>query len=366
MSTSDLQPFRDLALRFARKELDPKAIDSDNYPFCDFNRGAIRTAQEAGLFKIMLSEAHGGAGQGIAALCEILFSLAKSDASFAAIVFINTLSKSAVLKWGSKPIIERFIQSQLIAFPAYDLPTDLPTDLIAEKMGDAFSLNGRVEFFPLAPVADALILPAKIQDSEVNVFFLIDARTKGISIGEPILSLGLRSCPVSDVELDRVETSAESLLCKDARTEYPALTANFRPAVAALAVGVLSGSYEAAKAYAKERFQGGKIIVEHEQVGLMLANMAVLTESGKALVQSMAQAADEGKPWPLSDAGLILLTEQASRATTDGVQVLGGYGYMKDYGQEKRMRDAKQIESIFGASPLKRMELIAEILRQEK
>jgi len=367
MSTTDLQPFRDLALRFAKKELDPKAIDMDNYPFCDFNRNALKAAQEAGLLKIMLPEAHGGAGQGMAVLCEILFSLSRSDASFAAMVFVNTLAQSAVIKWGTQALIDRFIQSELIAFPAYDLPTDLPVELTAEKKGDAFSLKGRVEFLALAPVADALILPAKMQGTtEASAFFLIDAKTKGISLGEPILSLGLRSCPVADVELDNVEVPAENLLCKDTESGYPALTASFRPAAAALAVGVLAGSYEAAKAYARERYQGGQMIIDHEQVRLMLANMAVLTESGKALVQSMARAADEGQPWPLSDAGLILLTEQASRAATDGVQILGGYGYMKDYGQEKRMRDAKQIESIFGAAPLKRLELMADILRQEK
>jgi len=79
----------------------------------------------------------------------------------------------------------------------------------------------------------------------------------------------------------------------------------------------------------------------------------------------MALAVENGDPGSLSEAGLILITEQASRATTDGVQVLGGYGYMQDYRQEKRMRDAKQIEAIFGAAPAKRLELMAEILKQE-
>jgi alkylation response protein AidB-like acyl-CoA dehydrogenase len=98
----------------------------------------------------------------------------------------------------------------------------------------------------------------------------------------------------------------------------------------------------------------------------MLVNLEVIAESGQALVRAMAAAVDAGNGFPLSSAGLILLSEQASRVTADGVQCLGGYGYMEEYGQEKRMRDAKQIEALFGAAPAKRLELMEEILRRER
>ncbi len=365
-SKSDLQSFQDLAQRFAKKELEPKAIELDNYPYSDFNEGALKAAMEVGLLQVLMPEVHGGTGQGMAVFCEIISSLARTDASFASVVLVNSLAQSALVKWGSQALVEEYIQSALIAFPAYNLPTDLPRDLAAEKKGNGYSLKGKVEYLTLAPVADAMILPVLIKGNEQVAFFLVNASATGVSISEPVLSLGLRNCPVADLEFDSVEVSAENLLCADAETDYPALAASFRPVVAALAVGVLNGSYEAAKAYARERYQGGCMIVDYDQVRLMLVNMAVLAECGKSLVQSMAQAADEESPWPLSDAGLILLTEQASRATTDGVQVLGGYGYIEDYGQEKRMRDAKQIEGIFGAAPAKRLELMADILRQEE
>lgn len=363
---SDLQSFQDMAQRFAKKELEAKAIELDSYPYADFNEDALKAAGEVGLLRVLVTGEHGGTGQGMEVFCEIISSLARADASFASVIMINSLAQSALVRWGSHALVEKYIQSALIAFPAYTLPTDLPRDLTAEEKGAGYSLKGKVEYLALAPIADAMILPAEMKGKEQIAFFLVDARAPGVTISEPVLSLGLRNCPVADVELDHVEVSAENLLCPDTETEYPVLAERFRPAIAALAVGVLSGSYETAKAYAKERYQGGRMIVDHDQVRLMLVNMAVIAESGKALVRSMAQAADERKPWPLSDAGLILLTEQASRATTDGVQVLGGYGYVEDYGQEKRMRDAKQIEAIFGAAPAKRLELMADILRQEE
>ncbi len=365
-SLSDLQAFQELADRFAKKELSPKAIELDDYPYSGFNDTALRVAEEVGLLRLLVPETLGGSGQGMAVFCRILESLSRTDASFAAVLLIHALGQSALLEWGTAPIIDRYLRSALLAFPAYILPSDLPRSLSAEKKGAGFILQGKVEYLALAPIAKALVLPAEIKESSQVAFFVVDARAKGVSVSRPVLSLGLRNCPEADVEMSGVEIGAENLLCANAEDAYPALAARFRPAAAALSVGVVAGSYEAAKNYAKQRFQGGKMIVEYDLVRLMLANLAVVMESGRALVQSMAAAVDEKRPWPLSDAGLILLSELASRATTDGVQILGGYGYMQDYGQEKRMRDAKQIEAIFGAAPAKRLDLIGDLLRQEE
>jgi alkylation response protein AidB-like acyl-CoA dehydrogenase len=353
-----------MAEKFAGRELEEKAIELDDYPFAEFNQAALDAAKETGMLTVTLPEDHGGVGQGMAVLCEMLEALARADGSFAAVVFVNALAQAALVKWGAASVIEKYAGSGLMAFPVYDLPTDLPGDLAAEKKGEGYALKGKVDFLPLAPVADTLIVPAKLGDKTALV--IVGAKAEGVKVGEPLMSLGLRNCPVADVEIKGVEVPADHLLSADAEADYPTLAAAFRPAAAAMAVGVLEGSYEGAKSYAKERYQGGSMIIDYDMVRLMLVNMAVVAESGKALVRTMAEAADGERPWPISDAGLILLTEQASRATTDGVQCLGGYGYMQDYGQEKRMRDSKQIELIFGSAPAKRLELMADILRQEE
>jgi len=362
-SKTDLQAFRDMAERFAKNELAPKAVDLDNYPFKEINKEALEKARDTGLLSVTLPEEHGGVGQGMEVLCETLLALARADGSFAAIVFANALAQSALLAWATDEQVGK-LASSLVAMPAYDLPNDLQRGMKAEKKGKGYSLSGKVEYVTLAPIAEAMILPAMVGD-KVSMF-LVDADNKGVSLSEPVISLGLRGCPAADVELDKVSVGADALICSDAESEFPKLVAGLRCGAAAMAVGVLEGSYQGAKDYAKERYQGGQMIVDYDMVRMMLVNMAVLAESGKELVSSMARAADQDRPWPISDAGLILLTEQAARATTDGVQCLGGYGYMEDYGQEKRMRDAKQIENIFGSAPAKRLELMADILRQEE
>jgi alkylation response protein AidB-like acyl-CoA dehydrogenase len=250
----------------------------------------------------------------------------------------------------------------LTAFPVYELPSDPAPEVSAEQHDSGYVLRGTAEYLALAPLATVLIVPAQVQETGKAAFFMLSPQTPGVKVGAPVLSLGLRTCPVADVELEAVRVPAEALLCGDAAAAYPPLASRFRPAVAAMALGTLRASYRAARQYALERHQGGRMIIEHDLVRLMLANMAVIAETGTALVECMALAADQGRPGTLSESGLILLTEQASRAASDGVQALGGYGYMQDYGQEKRMRDAKQIESIFGAAPAKRLELADRIL----
>ncbi len=364
-ATTDTRSFRDMAERFAKRELEAGAVDLDNYPFAEFNRAALDKARETGLLSVMLAEELGGVGQGIATLCEILMPLAAADASFAAMVFMNTLSQAALMKWGARDVVDKYANS-IIGLPAYDLPEDLQHNASAQKDADGFKLSGNIEYVVLAPVADALLVPAALSGSDKVGLFIVDAKAGGLKTGEPEVSLGLRGCPAADVELRDIGLSADSLLCDDALELFPALAAEFRPAAAAMSAGVCEGSYQAAKAYAKDRYQGGRMIIRYDMVRQMLANLAVVAESGKALVRQMAAAVEEGRPWPLCDTGHILVCEQAARATTDGVQILGGYGYMEDYGQEKRMRDARQIANIFGAPPAKRLQLMEDVVRQEE
>jgi alkylation response protein AidB-like acyl-CoA dehydrogenase len=364
-SETDLREFRSMAERFAKKELEPRAVEIDNYPFRPFNSAALQAAQETGMLQVVLPEKYGGAGQGMAVLSEILMPLAAADASFAAVVLVNSLSLAALSRWGKKAVVESYAGPGLVAFPVYELPGDLPATVEAKKKGKGYVLDGKLEYLALVPVADALIVPARVEGSEQVALFVLERGATGVSPSEPVISLGLRNCPAADVTLEGVEVAEKNLLTAEGGSACAELAADFGAAAAAMAVGVVSGSYLAAKAYAAERYQGGRMIIDYDMVRQMLVNLQVVAESGKALVRAMAAAADAGNGFPLTSSGLILLGEQASRVTADGVQCLGGYGYMEEYGQEKRMRDAKQIQSLFGAAPAKRLELMEGILRRD-
>jgi len=366
----DLKSFHDLAERFAKKELEPKALDHDHYPYGEFNSAALKTAQETGLLNLILPEALGGAGQGMAALAVVLAALAEADAGFASVIFVHALAQAAIAKWADKQTAEKCLRQAggppaLLAFPAYAPPAELPLGVKAEKNHGGFLLNGKFNFLPLAPIAQNLIVSAEISTGKPGLF-LLGKDTEGLKLSAPVLSLGLHSCPIADVELNRVEAGPEDLLAGEGRAsaEYPGLCAGFGGPHAALSLGVLAGSYKAAVSFARDRYQGGKQIIDHDQVRLMLANMAVLLEVSAASCLSAGRAADAGN-FSAAMAASAFVTDAVTRAATDGVQCLGGYGYMHDYGQEKRMRDAKQIQAMFGPSTLKRLELLAKNLSED-
>lgn len=360
---SDLQLFRSTAERFARKELEPRAIALDNYPFTEFNKAALDAAHEAGLLRVTLPEARGGAGQSVSVLCEILMSLARADASFAAVIFLHEIAIRVLNKSGKQEAIDKYAGLRLIAFPAYHSPFDLPRGVAAQKTSGGYQLGGKVEFLPLAPVADALIIPALLEAKGTIGFFIVAADAKGVSVSDPVISLGLRNCPIADVTLNGVETPESNLLCLDAEAFYLPLVRELIAGTAAMFAGVARGSYETARDYARQRYQGGRMIIDYDMVRMMLAGLAVSAEASRSLVRSIAAEVDAGRPFPAAEAGALLIAEQVSRATADGVQCLGGYGYMEEYGQEKRMRDAQQLQLLFGAEPARRLELLAELIK---
>ena len=134
-------------------------------------------------------------------------------------------------------------------------------------------------------------------------------------------------------------------------------------AAAAMALGIMRSSFEYALAYSNEREQGGWPIVNWSEIKMILAGMAVQMKVADLAV-SEACSAIENKiaGWDLfSKAVALHVQEAACQATTDGIQVLGGYGYMKDYGQEKRFRDAQQIKALLGMAPIRKIELIDQM-----
>ena len=137
----------------------------------------------------------------------------------------------------------------------------------------------------------------------------------------------------------------------------------YRIMAAGLSLGVLEGAFQTAKAYAEQRRQAKKRIIEHHMVRRMLAKMAADIDLGRAALEQ-CMASIDGKTGSRSTE-MISLQERisafAARGTTDAVQVLGGYGYMHDYGQEKRMRDAKQLQAVFGGSDARIMKIADRI-----
>lgn len=142
----ELKSFYQLAERFAKKELEPKALELDHYPYSEFNRQALEAGAEIGLFHLVMPEWLGGSGQGMAALSVILARLAQTDASFAAVVFIQTIAQAALVKWAKKEVAEKYIAGARLAAPDLGRASPAPT-LLSEKYFGHFIKLKRNHFF---------------------------------------------------------------------------------------------------------------------------------------------------------------------------------------------------------------------------
>ncbi|MFH1137450.1 MAG: acyl-CoA dehydrogenase family protein [Pseudomonadota bacterium] len=360
-SSGELKAIRETAARFARGELAPEALERDRFPFAEFNWRAVESLAALGFLAPTWPESQGGPGLGWSVTAAIVRAVAFHDASPAMVIFTQSLARRLLCEAGPATLEAAFLPppgaAGLIALPMYHDPDDPPDGVRARAVDRGFELDGGLDYLACLPAARAALVPA-VGDGNIR-FFLVDVRSEGVAVGPPAVSLGLRGCPAADLELKRVQVPNSQALAPDSAAIHAELANQGRVALCALVLGVLEGCFATAVEYSRERFQARKKIVEHDMIRRMLAEMKAWIDVGGLGVERLMAA--EGEKAFLTEALSLqeLLTKAVSRATADGVQVLGGYGYMKEYGQEKRMRDAKQLQAVFGG-PRERLSRVIE------
>jgi alkylation response protein AidB-like acyl-CoA dehydrogenase len=366
---AELKPFEDLAAQFAAKELSSKREEHDAYPFGPFFGDVLDKAYEVGLLGITLPEELGGIGRGIGALSVILESICRVDASLGGIIFATTAAQQIILESGSTKVLASVTKNAgnagdfLIAFPAFNNPSEIPHLVYARKEKSKYILFGELEYVVLGGIAGHCLIPAQVRGERGYSFFLIDLSDKNITRSEPVLSLGLHACPAVDTKFNDVEGI---LVGKegDGNLSFEKTADRMHVAAAAMSAGIMKGSFDEALAYSRERFQGGREIVNWSEVRMILSNMAVTINVSEMALRQACRAAEKNEAgWEQNAlAAAIYIQGAACDLTTDGIQLLGGYGYMKDYGQEKRFRDAKHVQALLGMVPMKRLQYIERVI----
>ncbi len=357
------------ATEFARKQLAPDREENDKFPFGPFFEPVLQKAFEVDFFHTLLPESLGGIGQGVSALCILLDALCQEDSSLAGIIFTNTAAQEIMLAAGAgetlQPLLEpaEDIPRCLIALPVFNNPGEDRHLLAARKKEGGYRLSGDLEYVVLGGLAGQALLPAAVNSQKNYAFFLVDLSQPGITISDPVHSLGLHACPAVDLTLKEVPGR---LIGEETRgpAYFEAMADRLLVAAAAMSTGIMKGSLKEALDYSRQRFQGGREIINWSEIRMMLADMAVKTRNAEMTVARACQAVDnQEKGWAeCSRAAALQIQAMAGDLTTDGIQVLGGVGYMKDFGQEKRFRDAKQLQSLLGMTPLKKITYLDRIL----
>ena len=359
----------ELASQFSAGELEGKQEERDRYPFAPFFEVAVSKAAQVGFLALTLPEEMGGSGGGLCELTTVLEIICRTDASLGCVMFTDSMAQQVLLLSGSDELLssvyagDRGYPASLLAFCSFSDPNQLAGDVRAVQDGGGYRLFGSVPYLVLGNVAGSAVIFAPVEGSDRPSCFLVDLAGVGVQRSEPVLSLGLRACPAVDVTLN---AAAGRLVGREGRggEQYREAADWMSAAAAAMASGVMRGSFDEALSYARRRRQGGREIVDWSEVRMILAGMAVKVEVSGMLVDGACLAMENGEPgWRQgSRAAAMQVQEMACGLTTDGIQVLGGNGYMKEYGQEKRFRDAGQIQALLGLAPMKKLEFMDRIV----
>ncbi len=240
----------------------------------------------------------------------------------------------------------------------------------AVKDGDHYILNGTKQWITNGGEADiytVFALTDKSKGARGASCLIVEKGTEGFSFGKKEDKMGIRGSATRELIFDNCRVPKENLIGREGNGFMIAMKTldKSRPMVAAQAVGIAQGAYEEAARYSKERVQFGKPISANQGIQFMLADMATQIEAARSLVYATARMIDSGVKRYAKESAMCKLfaSDMAMKVTTDAVQILGGYGYMKEYPVEKMMRDAKITQIYEGTNQIQRSVIASNLLK---
>jgi len=373
--TEEQLRLRELAREFAQKEIAPVAAELDREQ--KFSQAIVDKYFAIGLLHGAVPEEYGGGGLGSLDGVIVAEELGAACAGVASSLGANHLGLTPFLIAGS-PELKKELLTQHCAAPnlaAFCLTepgagSDVASmRSIATRDGDEFIINGTKHFITNGGVASLYSVFANEDLSAGHKgisCFMVPANTPGVSRGKKEDKMGQRAADTREVIFENARVPARNRLGKGRDGFKIAMMTldDSRAGVAAAAVGIARASLDAAVRYAKERVQFGKPIAQQQGIQFMLADMAIRVEAARMLVWQAANLHDQGlRNTKESAIAKCFAGDTAMQVSTDAVQVLGGYGYMKDYPVEKYMRDAKLHQIYEGTNQIQRLVIANELLR---
>lgn len=347
---------------FAKKELSQIVEKSGSECFGPEYKRIVEKAWDLDFFHILLPEPIGGSGLGYDALSTVLQNICFEDSSLGAIILATLTSHEVLLSLSQPKELEFLINKKnsaeefLLAFPLFQNPMESELRLTAKGTSGIISLTGSVDYLVLAGIAGHAVVPA-LNDHESGFgYYLVDLSGAGVTISSPVRGLGISACPIADVTFDRVP-SVKSCDPDKGETIFAESSLKMSVALAAMQIGMMKGSFKDALDYANNRIQGGRKIVQWSEVSKILSAMALAIQLAEMLLKQSCHAVDKDEQdWNAQVAAASTkISELACEVTNDGIRVMGGVGYMKDFHQERRFRDARHLLTAFGIHHMKKV-----------
>jgi alkylation response protein AidB-like acyl-CoA dehydrogenase len=368
LETDEATDLLRLVRELATAELLPRAAEAEESG--TFPREVFTLLGRTGLLGLPYPEEHGGGGQPYEVYLQVLEEIGAVWSSVGVGVSVHALSCFGLAQYGTDEQRSRWLPDMLGGelLGAYCLseahagsdPAAMRTS--ARRDGDEYVLRGAKAWTTHGGHADFYKVMARTSgepgDAAGISCFLVPADTDGLSADAPERKMGLTGSATATMRFDDVRVPVERRLGEEGDGLRIALAGldSGRLGIAAVATGLAQGALDHAVAYAKERETFGRPIIDHQGLAFVLADMEAAVQSARATYLHAARLRDAGLPFSReASVAKMVCTDQAMKVTTDAVQVLGGYGYTRDFPVERFMREAKVMQIFEGTNQIQRM-----------
>ncbi len=375
--TEEQQMMKEMAHKFADNRVKPGAAERDRTH--EFPVDILKECAELGFMGVVVPEEWGGAGMDYLSYAIMMEEVSRTCASTGVILSVNnSLVCDPLMKFGTDAQKEKYVKPLALGEKLGCFALTEPgagsdagaTKSTAVKEGGQYIVNGTKIFITNATHADVCIMFA-VTDKEAGHHgisaFIVEKDFEGYNLGTVEDKLGINASGTAELYFEDMKVPAENLLGEEGQGYKIALATldGARIGIAAQGVGVAQAALDESVKYAKERIQFGKPIAANQAIQWFLADMATEIEAARLLTYKGADCKQQGgRCNKITSMAKVFAAETAMKAATKGVQIFGGYGYMKEYPMERFFRDAKILEIYEGTSEVQRIVISASLLKE--
>jgi alkylation response protein AidB-like acyl-CoA dehydrogenase len=339
----------------------------------------VKACAEADLCGLYIPAEYGGFGGGVFELCLAVEELSKVCGGISLAIAATALGTFPILLFATDEQKKKYLPDiasgkKLAAFGLTEANAGsdaLSMKTTAVKDGDQYVLNGTKQWITNGENAEIYTIIAKTNPTKGArglSAFIVEKGTPGFTFGKHEDKMGIRASSTTELVFQDCRIPAANLLAREGMGAVVTITTlnNSRPGVGAQALGIAAGALDDAVKYSRERIQFGAPVSSFQAVQHLLADMATEIEAARALMYATARTIDAGEKKFAKESAMTKLfcSDVAMRVTVNAVQVMGGYGYMREYPMEKRMRDAKITQIYEGTNQIQRNEIALQLIRE--
>jgi alkylation response protein AidB-like acyl-CoA dehydrogenase len=379
--TDEQREIRDLVRTIARERIAPRAAEIDASH--EFPWDVVEVYRENDIFGLFFDEEHGGLGTGTLLALIAIEEVSKVCATSGLILAVQELGSLGLKLAGTEEQKDRYLSrlasgEWLCAYALTESGSGSDSAAMrttALRNGDEYLLNGSKRFITNAGVANVYTVFAKTDPEAGHAgisAFVVEGDTPGFEVARLEPKMGISGSTTGELTFDEVRIPAANLLGEEGEGFKIAMRIldRSRPGVAAQALGIAQGATDYALDYAKTRETMGKPIAQHQLIQAKLADMETECEAARGLLYRFGQMVDDGADdaelTKASAMAKLKCGDVAMAVSTDAVQILGGYGYIKEYPAERFMRDAKITQIYEGTQEIQRLVIAREMLKESR